>query len=610
MQRRALIFATSALLFSAACDAPAVDADAGMDAAVLDAALPPDAGTDAGFSCVPGQAGCHGRIHYVCGADGKSREDEVECELGCHPESGCGPCVPDSRSCDGTVSLICNEDGTGWRFGRDCAEWGSECLVTTGYCDDPCGTAEAARTYIGCEYMAAPFAQTRELDRRAFDFRVVVANPSSLPAEVSVLRGAQLLEQRRIVPGGLVEIPLPWVDGLSFPNGAEWESAAVPDGAFRVRSSRPVLVSQFNPFHYASFEGGLRYSFTNDASLLLPVHALGNDYIAATYMPTSSAGGSSPPWIGIVGTSPEPTTVEVLASAPIRADADGRFPATQAGETLTFTLARGEVAQLVAAAPPRCDESRPGYDPATELCEEPDYDLTGSRIRADKPIAVFSGHVCAFVPFHTPACDHLEAQLAPVPTWGESYQTQPLIEPGTPTGNLLRIIAAEDETRVSFEPPIGTVSEINLNANEYREFRIDAPVSIEASAPIQVAQLLMGQHATYPPLERGDPALTMLVPAEQFRTDYVFVTPSSYADAPSGRAYVLISRMPGARIELDGEALEADWTRVGDRELAIVRLTGGAHRATGSSPFGLIAFGLGEYTSYACPAGLNLTTLH
>lgn len=595
------------LVLSGCSSPPSMEPDAGLDASMdasADAAMP-----DAGFSCEPGRAGCYGRTHYVCGADGRTREDEVVCEAGCSPEEGCGACVPDARTCDGSVSLVCNADGSGWRHGRDCAEWGSECIIQTGYCNDPCGAAEASRTYIGCEYYAAPFAQTRELYRDLFDFRVVVANPSELPAEVTVHRGHLLLERRRIVPGGLVEIALPWIDGLTFPAGAEWSTTTMADGVYTVRSTRPVLVTQFNPFHYASFEGGLAYSFTNDASLLLPVHALGTDYVAATYLPRSSAGGSTPPWVAIIGTSPEPTNIEIDASAAFLADEAGRFGPVEAGGTLSFTLARGEVAQLIPAPPPRCDSTRPGFDPETELCEEPDYDPTGSRIRADAPIAVFAGHVCAFVPFDTPACDHLEAQLAPVTTWGEQYETMPLTEPGTPTGNLLRIVAARDETRVTFDPPIGSVSEIVLDATEHRELRIDGPVSIAADGPIQIAQLLLGQNITDPPLDRGDPALTMLVPSEQFRSDYVFVTPSSYADTPSGRAYVLVSRVPGATITLDGEELSASWTRVGDRELAIVRLSGGTHHAQASSPFGLVAFGLGEYTSYACPAGLNLNTL-
>ncbi len=600
-----LLSVCALLALLASCAEPLSREDAGSDG-VIDGGDANVSMPDAGFTCEPGQPGCFGRSLYVCGEDGRTREDEVVCDAACDPAGGCVPCVPDARICDGSISMVCNAEGTGWRYGRDCAEWGSSCM-SNGFCDDPCATAEAARTYLGCEYLAAPFAQTAELDRRRFEFVVVVANPNAQAAEVSIYRGPRLYEKRRIVPGGLEEIALPWVDGLSFPTGEEWSSATIEDGAYRVRSTRPVIVSQFNPFEYASFEGGIAYSYTNDASLLLPVHALGRDHVAASYLPTSSAGGSSPPWIAVVGASREPTRVEIVASAPILADANGRFAATQAGGTLTFTLAEGEVAQLIAAPPPPCDATRPGY--ADGLCREPEYDLTGSRITADRPIAVFSGHVCAFVPYDTRACDHLETQLAPVPAWGKRYETMPLIEPGTSVGNLVRVIAAEDDTRITFDPDLERVTELTLAANEHRELLLTGPVSIEADRPIQVAQLMLGQESTDPPLERGDPALTMLVPSEQFRSDYVFVTPSSYADTPSGRAYVLISRAPGGSIVIDGTPLDATWTRVGDRELAIVELDGGTHHAEGPTPFGLIAFGLGTYTSYACPAGLNLNTL-
>jgi hypothetical protein len=610
---RALSLLTLTLL-GAGCQTPALldRADAQAGPARPDAA-PPDAGVDvappdAGFACEPGAAACDGRTHYVCGADGASREDEVVCEAGCDPEAGCVACTPGSRVCDGSVSLVCNADGTGWLHGRDCAEWGVACVGA--YCDDPCAQAEATRSYMGCEYYAVPLAQTRELYERIFDFRVVVANPSPRPVEVTVHRGSRIEARRRIVPGGTVDIPLPWIDGVSFPNGEHWDhSSVVADGAYRITSDFPVIVSQYSPFDYAVYQDALYYSHTNDASLLLPTHALGLEHVATSYEPVSGPLGSLPGYLAVVGVAPEGTRVRVVPTAPIAADPEGRWPETPAGEPLAFELAAGEVAQLVAAPPPSCDESRPGWIEETRFCREEGYDVTGSRVIADRPVAAFSGHVCAYVPWDTPACDHLETQLAPLTTWGTELETTVMREPGSEATNLLRVMAARDGTRVTFDPPIGEVATAELDAGAHVELPLADAVSIRADAPIQVAQMLLGQNQTDPPLERGDPSLTVLVPAEQFRDDYVFVTPSSYADAEDGRSYLLVSRAPGAAIELDGEPLEAEWTAVGERELAVVPVTGGTHRASAPAPFGLIAFGLGSYTSYAHPAGLDLHVL-
>ena len=41
-------------------------------------------------------------------------------------------------------------------------------------------------------------------------------------------------------------------------------------------------------------------------------------------------------------------------------------------------------------------------------------------------------------------------------------------------------------------------------------------------------------------------------------------------------------------------------------EVGVILLEGGTHAISGTQPFGLIAYGLGSFTSYATPAGLNL----
>jgi hypothetical protein len=53
---------------------------------------------------------------------------------------------------------------------------------------------------------------------------------------------------------------LPWVNELAKGTGP---SALVVDGAYRLRSTQPVTVYQYNP---------LNADVTNDASLMLPVN--------------------------------------------------------------------------------------------------------------------------------------------------------------------------------------------------------------------------------------------------------------------------------------------------------------------------------------------------
>ncbi len=579
--------------------------DAGADA-MLDVPRP-----DAGFRCTPDALGCFGDVRYRCAPDGISRLDEETCTDACDATLGCVPCVPGARRCDGEVSEVCLDDGSGWTFGRDCGDWDAAC-GGDGYCDDACAGAERERSYVGCEYWASPLANYPDLRRSAYDFRVMVANTGAQTAEITITRGSRLIDRESVPPGAAIDIALPWIDEVSFPFASDpAHGAVVADGAYRVRTSRPVVVAQFNPFQYAA--PGSEPSFTNDASLLLPAHVLGTDYVGISYLPLSAAGFPPefiPGYLALVGHDPAGTTVEIVAPVAIAGDRSGRWSDTPAHATLSFTLARGEIAELVASPPPPCDDTRPGWIPteSSGYCEEPEHDLTGALIRASAPIAAFGGHTCANAPVSIGACDHLETTLAPIPTWGTRFVTAPLSDPETAMPNLLRLVAARDATEVTIDPPPpGIARTTTLARGEVLDVLLRAPVSITASQPIEVAQILVGQNYTDPPQPRGDPALTILVPEEQFRASYVFLTPTSYTAVTRGQSWVLISREPGASITLDGAELEVGWRRVGDRELATIPVSGGAHRATGTSRFGLVAFGLGSYTSYAYPAGLDFT---
>jgi hypothetical protein len=593
--------------------------DGGVDSEIaLDAALdaPP---VDAGFMCAPGEPGCWGSLHYVCGSERDTRTEEVECAEACDPRLGCVTCVPGSHRCDGNVSMVCADDGSGWHFGRDCTEWDATCGTVSGTCDDACARAEQQRTYVGCEYWPTPLANTRDLDRDEFDFRLVVTNPARELAEVTILRGARLIARETIPPGEAVQIVLPWIDESSFPwPGDTWDSRVVVEGAYRMIATRPVIVAQFNPFQYAS-RG--RFSFTNDASLLLPSHALGTEHVAVSHGPLSAVDDAGrlfryPGYIALVGVA-STSEIAITLTADVAPDTGGRWAAARAGETIRFTLARGELATITPAVPPACDPTRPGFVPsyadepaAGGSCPEVATDLTGSRIVSDHPVAAFGGHACANIPFDVAACDHLETTLAPVATWGDSFETMPMIDPATSVPNRLRIVAAHDGTEITITPPQGGVDPGRvLDAGEWAEITFADPISIRGSHPIEIAQYLLGQNIVTPPLERGDPGMTTLVPQDQFRTDYVFVTPSSYVPLVSGQSWLLVSREPGMAIELDGRPIDATWSRVGDRELARVAVDGGAHHASSSAAFGLIAYGLGLYTSYAYPAGLDLRVI-
>jgi hypothetical protein len=428
---------------------------------------------------------------------------------------------------------------------------------------------------------------------------------------------------------------LPWIDGESFgiPEG-DWRSIVTTAGAYRLTSDVPVIASQFNPFEYAS---GEIYSFTNDATLLYPSHVLTGDYVGTSYYPLSRTTGSSgglgggsfnslryPGYIAVVGISREPTRVQVSVRGQVVADSTGRIPDTRNGGSFVITLAQGEVAHITAAVPPECGSGRPGFEEIRDCetipfvgeicdlfqtCRERDYDLSGSRIIADRPVAVFGGHVCAYVPTGAEACDHLESQLAPIQSWGRSYVSAPMGDGNTNDVNIVRVLPAFENTMVTVTPPQNGVSGGMLSPGSFLELEANGPFSIEGSSAVMVAQYLRGQYARMPAAQRGDPGLTVLVPQEQYRSDYTFILPSSYNASNNGQNYLLIVRPPGLALTLDGSAVSGTFLPIGGREIGVISLDGGAHAISGNGAFGLIAYGLGSFTSYATPAGLNLTPI-
>ena len=507
-------------------------------------------------------------------------------------------------------------------------------------CPSSCERAAAARSNIGCEYWAVPLANVPTLAGR-YDFRVVIANDNDEPVQVQIYRGADRLTRITVPSHELQDIVLPWIDSMS--DGIDEgfaQSLATLNGAYRLVADLPVTMTQFNPFEYDNGRvltvplGARDFSLSNDASLLLPTHALTGDYIAASMVPQSSrdrivgpAGdhfetSQWPGYFALVGIAETPTTVEVELTAAVAAEASGRFDAAAAGEILRLQLRRGEVVHVVAALPPECEEGRPGYaaEPlcaagnpgcGTErrTCREVDYDLTGSRVHADHPIAVFGGHVCAYVPYNKQACDHLESQLPPLQTWGSRFTGAPMRDPRDRVANVVRVVAAFDNTTVMVTRPGRMPTTIQLHAGDWTQFSTAEPFQIESNAEIMAVQYMLGQTADGANQDHGDPSMIILPPREQLRLSYSFVTPTSYHTEVDGQSFALVVRPVAVDIELDGTTLMVEWNRIGDREVGIVPLSGGVHTAASSHPFGLYVYGLGVTTSYAYPAGLDLAPI-
>ena len=178
-------------------------------------------------------------------------------------------------------------------------------------------------------------------------------------------------------------------------------------------------------------------------------------------------------------------------------------------------------------------------------------DISGTRIIADKPISVFSGHECANVPLSSEPCDMLIEQLQPIDTWGTEVVTVPL---RTRSGDVLKVFASQASTTVNvaytnINNGMVTNDSFTLGRNEFRELdstliggtgAIGDFVLIQSNIPIAVFQF--SRSFTTDNNIISDPFMLSVPPCEQYRNIYVVATAPfdpSIAGTVTGRvAYV------------------------------------------------------------------------
>lgn len=621
-----------------ACAAPERARPPGRDAGPgsSDDAAAPDASLAGPCAASPREVICVGATATTCSPEGTA-DAERDCAaegLACVRGLGCRTCIPGSGRCGPDGRALCSPDGDAWIPQPACnADVGETCNDATGRCDGPCADAARAHSYLGCEYWPVPTINS--LLPAEHVYAVVVANPNDRATEVTVDRAGENVATRTVAAGGLEVIELPWIEALRelVGDGGRETSALIESGAYHLRTTLPVTVYQFNPLDYriardcadelsrAQIYGdGVCDSFTNDASLLLPAHALTGSYLVLSWPSravrhTGLPGGpvirSTPGFFTVTGADVGPVDVTVKVHAFVEASADGVVRALRPDESATFRLAPGDTLQIVTAEPTECPPGAPTDTLPTGIVNEycdlaTTHDLTGTEVRATGRVQVIGGHSCAFVPSNRWACDHLEESVFPVESWGREAIvgiTRPLR--GEP--NLIRVVSAGDGNEITFEPA-SVHPPITLHRGQLVQFESHEHFVVRGSAPIAVMQFLVGQDHDGPgasgPMANGDPSLSLVIPTEQLRTDYTFLAPGSYR-----QSFLNVTAPEGATILLDGTPIDAgSFTSImgSGHAVAQLEIPAGTHHVESDEPFGIVVYGFGIYTSYAYPGGLDL----
>jgi gliding motility-associated-like protein len=375
---------------------------------------------------------------------------------------------------------------------------------------------------------------------------------------------------------GTVSIPLQgWVQNFTVTPGvstminipvaqtqAVGSNVIQPNGV-RIQSAAEVSAFMIN---YAQF--------TSDASLVLPIQTLGDEYFVTAHKDANTFSDVSE--LMIVAAY-DNSTFEITPSV-------NSISGQTAGVPFQINMNAGQTYQL-----------------------QSDFDLSGTFIRSVnngagcKKFAVYGGNRCTGV--DCPYCDHLVDQMYPNNTLGQNYVLPHLIPRGY---TKFRVVATKNGTQFSVNG--GPVQ--NLNAGQHTIFNLSANGFLSSNEPVSVMQYSIGNDCD--PQNLGDPFMILMSPVEQLLDQVTFTAISSPVVT---NYYLLVTTKTAntALVTLDGAGIAASFVPVPSNpafSVASLNITQGDHTLQSDSGFLAYTYAYGADESYGYSAGANLSNLY
>ena len=382
--------------------------------------------------------------------------------------------------------------------------------------------------------------------------------------------------------------------------------------AFRiVSSSSPISVYCMNT-----------KSTTSDGYMAIPVASWGTDYIHACYYDNYEGDNDQGfPYFGsgfVIMASENNTTVNIELKG-VGGDYSTTTSGRKIGDKWSVTLNRGQV-----------------YCVRGMGNTEGVFDLTGSRIKSDKPIGLLSYHQRTDIPVlcHIYARDHLIEMLPPVNSWGKTYATVQLNRSKN-KGDYFKIVAAENMTQVEilwYDENTGELIErrspVLKRAGDFAEYSeilvtpapgvqsIRGTSIFKSNKPILV--LHYAYSAPWDDENNFDPFMVVTTSVEQFTNLTIFQTPVVLPDnwfniiAIGDTNDPIKHRELIESVTLDDKPIyqtvpQFKMNRIPNTDLywARLRVGPGAHVVKGNTRFGGYVYGFGSYDSYGWPAAMQ-----
>lgn len=192
-------------------------------------------------------------------------------------------------------------------------------------------------------------------------------------------------------------------------------------------------------------------------------------------------------------------------------------------------------------------------DEGTTLLLEAGSDLTGTTLRSNVPLVVYSGHECSQIPTDLTACDSLVEQIPPHPAWGNLFFIIPF---RGRFGDQYRVGSFESNNVIQITcTPLGassagTTFTQTLAAREVQTF--SNPISstpefccIETSKPAIVTQYSFSHSVDFMMQSGnqaiGDPFMLLVPPATQFLNNYTLTDLAEIGGIQFSQKYINVA---------------------------------------------------------------------
>lgn len=501
-----------------------------------------------------------------------------------------------------------------------------------GRCVDACAAAALNKGSTGCEFWTLP--PTDSIEFPGSCFAAMVANTWDRPVSISAKYGDAALDISKSIftvsrqnedpiytllegtlpPGEVAVVFLAHNETDTSKDRTYCPPTVTPamlvdpiihgtakTKAFQIKADAPVSAYSIYPYGGAD-------THMPTATLLLPVSSWEQNYIAVS--PFHFGQPLKRRTLQIVANEDD-TEVRIRPTVEVRAAGD--VAGATAGVTQTWKLSKGQVLQFVQPA------------------------LTGSPIETTKPVGLFGGSECTFLPSASNWCDVLQQQIPAVAQWGTEYAVVPFqsrihsLAPSTRERVPYTIVAAADDTTFTYEPSRPRDAPETLKAGESANFITDeffVVRSQDAKHPFHVNVYMTGSGygGGTGTTTTGDPDFVNVPAADQYLDRYVFFTDFTFPDT----RLTVVRRKTAqgfkpVELECAGpiEGFQPLGTS-GEYEYAFVRLTEaflpqkfakgecsyGRQEARSDGPFAVTVWGMGLDASYGYVGGTGLRTIN